>query len=343
MYNFKNDYSVIAHENILKAFIKYQNEANNGYGLDIHSENASRLIKKYINGIDVDIHFLIGGTSTNRIVISHILKPYQAVISATTGHIFVHETGTIENSGHKVIPITSYNGKIKPQDIIEVVKKHCDEHMVMPKMVYISEATETGSLYTKEEIKEISKVCHENNLYLFVDGARLAVVASKNVITIDDLAHLTDVFYIGGTKNGASLGEAVVITNPCLKEDFRFSIKQNGGMYAKGFVIGIQFEELFKDGLYFSLGRNSNERAEELYNGLVNLGIKFKYPCETNQIFPIVSNKLYQDLQNIVSFEMWEDLDNQKVIRFVTSFATTENEVKEFIETVKIIMNKEEK
>lgn len=339
MYNFKNDYNLIGHEKILNAFLKYKDEANNGYGLDAHSENAKTLIKQYINGVDVDIHFLVGGTILNKTIISHILKPYQAVISADTGHINVHETGAIESTGHKVITVPNYDGKIKVNDIKNVVKTHTDEHMVMPKMVYISESTETGTVYTKEEIKEIYEVCQALNLYLFIDGARLGVAIDKGVISIDDLAHYSDAFYIGATKNGSPLGEALVIVDDNLKNDFRFSIKQNGGMYSKGFVAGICFEELFKDNLFFDLAHNANECAKYLANKLLERGIKLKYPCVTNQIFPIVSSNLYTKLKELVSFELWEDLGEEKVVRFVCSFATEKEVIDQFLLEMDLLIN----
>ncbi|HBQ43472.1 MAG TPA: threonine aldolase, partial [Lactobacillus acetotolerans] len=241
MYSFRNDYSEIAHKNILDALSKYASEQNVGYGLDSHSSNARKLIRKQIDrDIDVDVRFLIGGTSCNKIVISHVLRPFEAVIAATTGHINVHEAGAIEASGHKVITVPSHNGKLLPADITKVVHEHVDEHMVVPKMVYISNATETGSIYTKAELTAISKVCHVHNLILYVDGARLgaALTAIGNDLTINDIAQLTDLFYIGGTKNGTLFGEALVIVNDDLKNNFRHSIKQNGGMLAKGFITG---------------------------------------------------------------------------------------------------------
>lgn len=329
MVNFKNDYNKIAHKNILEAMLRLQDEANVGYGLDEHSKNASSLIKKYLE-CDADVHFLVGGTSANKVVISHVLKPYEAVISASTGHICVHETGAIEATGHKIITVNGVNGKITPNEIETVVLSHTDEHMVSPRMVYITQATEIGSLYTKCELIEIHNMCKKYGLYLFLDGARLAVALDKSDITLADLATYTDVFYIGGTKNGALLGEAVVITNDDIKKSFRYSIKQNGGMYAKGFVAGIQFEELFKDGLYFKLGHNSNSMAEYLVSGLINRGIELEYPPVTNQLFVRVSNELYEKLFNFVLFELWEDKTNYKVIRFVTNYSTTTEEIDNF-------------
>ena len=330
MFNFKNDYSKIAHKNILEALLKYSDENNIGYGLDKHSLNAKNLIKKHLKK-DSDIHFLVGGTSANKTVISHSLRPYEAVISVETGHIFVHETGAIEQTGHKIITVKGENGKITANEIINVLKTHTDEHMVYPKMVYISQSTEIGTVYTKSELLEISKVCKENNLCLFIDGARLSVALNKSDITLADLEEYSDVFYIGGTKIGALLGEAVVISNDEIKNNFRYSIKQNGGMYAKGFVAGIQFEELFKDNLYFELGKNENEAADYLALELEKRNINLAYPNVTNQLFIEVSNRLFEDLKQIVLFELWEDKGNSKIIRFVTDFSMNKEYVDKFL------------
>ena len=329
MINFKNDYNLIAHNRILEAMLEYNKNTYVGYGLDELSEQAANAIKKHINK-DVDIHFLVGGTSANKIVIAHALRPYEAVISVNTGHICVHETGAIEATGHKILTVEGVDGKITPTMIEQVVNTHVDEHMVFPKMVYITQATEIGTLYSKSELIDIYNTCKKNDLYLFLDGARLAVGLDKSDITLDDLAKYTDVYYIGGTKNGALLGEAVVISNEELKKNFRFSIKQNGGMYAKGYVAGIQFLELFKDGLYFDLGHNSNVMADKLALGLTNRGISLEYPNVTNQLFIRVSNELYDRLNEFVLFELWADKGNEKVIRFVTNFNTSEIELEEF-------------
>lgn len=331
MYRFKNDYNYIAHENVLNALVKFQDEACEGYGLDIHSLNAKELIKQHIHGVDVDIHFLVGGTSANKVVITHALRPYEAVISANTGHINVHETGTIEASGHKILSIANYDGKIKVEDIEECIRVHTDEHMVIPKMVYISESTEFGTLYNKEEIKNIYECCKQHGLYLFIDGARLGTALAKGVVTIDDLAHYSDAFYIGGTKNGAMLGEALVLVNDSLKENFRYSIKQNGGMYAKGFVAGIQFEELFKDNLYFELAKNANECAKYFADELVKRNFVLHKECITNQIFVIVENNIYEKMLKFADFNLWEDLNDKKVIRLVCNFKTKRTEINNFL------------
>lgn len=334
MFNFKNDYSYIGHERILNALIQYKDESCDVYGLDNHSKNAKELIKKYVNKADLDIHFLVGGTIVNKTVISHLLRPYEAVISVDTGHINVHETGAIEQTGHKVVTVKNYDGKIKCCDIVKVFKEHTDEHMVKPRMVYISQTTEAGTVYTKEELIDIYNTTKKLGMYLFVDGARLATALDKGVMTLEDLANYSDVFYIGATKNGSPLGEAVCIVNNELKDYFRFSIKQNGGMYSKGFVAGICFEELFKDGLYFELGHHANVCAQYLYDGLVKRNISFAYPCSSNQVFPIVCNDLYEKLRKIVSFELWTDLGDKKIIRFVCSFKTTIEMIDDFFETL---------
>ena len=330
MFNFKNDYSKIAHRNILEALLKYEDEYNVGYGLDMHSENAKELIKKHLAS-ECDVHFLVGGTSANKICIAHALRSYEAVISVDTGHINVHETGAIEATGHKIIIVSGRDGKILPEEIDYVVSTHIDEHMVMPKLVYITQSTEVGTLYTKAELIAISNTCKKHGLYLFLDGARLAVGLDKSDITLADLSLYTDMFYIGGTKNGAMLGEAVVVSNEILKQNFRYSIKQHGGMYSKGFVAGIQFEELFKDDLYFKLGHNSNVTAEKLALGLECRGLKLEYPCVTNQLFVNIPNDLYVKLKEVVTFELWIDKGETKVVRFVTNFSTTEEEVNSFL------------
>ena len=338
MFNFKNDYNCLCHENILEALMKYQNDTFEVYGKDIRSENAKNLIKKYLKNDNVDIHFLVGGTIVNKTVISHILRPYEAVISATTGHINVHETGAIEATGHKVVTVDSHDGKVKVEDIEKCLLTHTDEHMVLPKLVYISQSTETGSVYSKEELKELYEFCQKKRLYFFIDGARLGAALATNLVSYEDLAKYSDVFYIGGAKNGALLGEAIVIVNDELKQAFRYSIKQNGGMYSKGFVAGIQFEELFKDNLYLKLAQNSNDCAKHLYDKLSQMGINFQSECVTNQIFPIVSNDLYNKLIEIASFELWEDLGEEKVIRFVCGFKTTIEYVDEFVKEIEELL-----
>lgn len=332
MISFNNDYSEGAHPKILEYMMQTNLEQNNGYGQDIHSERAREYIKKHLHRKDVDIHFIPGGTQTNLLVISSFLRPHQAVIAADTGHINVHETGAIEATGHKVISLVTPDGKLTTKEILRALEYHKDEHMVQPKMVYISDSTELGTIYKKEELEHISALCKERGLYLFLDGARLgsALTCSSNDLTMADIAGLVDVFYIGGTKNGALLGEALVICNPKLKEDFRFLIKQRGAMMAKGFILGIQFEVLFQDDLYYELGRHSNRMAEKIADTLSRCGYRFFAQTCTNQLFPILPNQLIQELSKNFIFSVQERVDEENsAVRFVTSWATTEENVEE--------------
>lgn len=340
MISFKNDYSEIAHKNILDLLYKASNEQNNGYGLDNHSMKAKALIKDHLKKENVDIHFLTGGTSCNKIAISHILRPHQAVISVASGHINVHETGAIEATGHKVLTVKGVNGKITRDEIIDIVRSHTDEHMVMPKMVYISNSTEIGTIYKKNELEEIYSICKELGLYLYLDGARLgvALTSNENDLTLEDIANLTDIFYIGGTKNGAMLGEALVIINEDIKEYFRYSIKLNGGMLAKGFVVGIQFEALFSNNLFFDLAKSTNEKAMLLKNGLQKLGIELEFDSPTNQQFLILDDNVVEQLKKNYKFEIWEKQRNKTIIRLVTSWATTSEAVTTLLDDLEILL-----
>lgn len=335
--NLRNDYSAIAHKEIIDAIVDYSNKTFVGYGLDDVSREAQEIIKKKLKNENVDIHFMTGGTISNKVVISHVLKPYEAVISADTGHINVHETGTIEQSGHKVLTVPNINGKIKADDVLTVVNTHTDEHMVKPKMVYISNPTEFGTVYKKEEIENLYKVCKENDLYLYIDGARLACALTSDCsdLLLTDLPNICDAFYIGGTKNGLMLGEAIVIMNEEMKKEFRYSIKHFGGMYSKGFVNGIQFKTLFSNDLFYRIGKSQNEKAKLLYNELVSLGVKFIMPQETNQIFPVFKNELIEKLKEKFLFEIWEVREEETVIRFVTSFMTSDEDIKNSVCIIK--------
>lgn len=337
MINLRNDYCFIAHDEILKALEKYNNKTFVGYGLDEVSEEAKQLIKKEIGKENVDIHFLPGGTVTNKVLISHVLKPYECVICCDSGHINVHETGTIEQSGHKVLTALNVNGKLKAIDIAKLCQTHTDEHMVKPKIVYLSQPTELGTLYSKEELMEISNICKQYGLYLYVDGARLAtaLTSKNNNLSIRELSELVDAFYIGGTKNGLLLGEGLVVINDDLKQDLRYSIKQFGGMYSKGFVNGVQFKTIFTNNLFYEIGKQENELAETLYNSLLNIGVKFLYPQDTNQIFPIFKNEVIKKLKEHLMFEMWEVGEEQSVIRFVTHPKLTIEDINKTIEVIR--------
>lgn len=334
MYSFINDYSEGAHPRILEMLMKYNLEQNHGYGNDQHSINAKEYIKNLIDKKDVDIHFIPGGTQTNLLVISSFLRPHQGVITVDTGHINVHETGAIEATGHKVITQPCDFGKLTPEAITIALDRHTDEHMVQPKMVYLSNSTELGTIYTKAELVAIRNICKENGLILFLDGARMgsALACKTNDLDLKDIACLVDVFYIGGTKNGALLGEALIICNEELKQDFRYLIKQRGALMAKGFVVGIQFEALFQDELFFQLAKHANEMAYEIVKALDKFGCKFYAPPCTNQLFPILKNSIIEQLAENFLFSIQEKVDNNySVIRIVTSWATTHESVKELI------------
>ncbi|MGL6106935.1 threonine aldolase family protein [Romboutsia sp.] len=334
LYNFRNDYSEGAHNNILEALLKSNLEQENGYGLDSHCKEAERLIKNKINNNDADIHFVSGGTQANLIIISSILRSYESVICASTGHINVHETGAIEATGHKINIMESDDGKISVEGIKKILDEHADEHMVKPRLVFISNSTELGTIYKKEELKEISEFCKANDLYLHLDGARLgsALASRENDLTLEDITNLVDVFYIGGTKNGALLGEAIVINNKELKTNFRYNIKQKGGMLAKGRLLGVQFVELFKEDLFFEVARHANLMAYKISDELEHLGCEFLTKPVSNQVFPILDNELIEKLSEDYGFNIERKInDNKSAIRLVTSWATEEDAVDEFI------------
>lgn len=331
VYSFRNDYSSIAHKKVLEKLVEAYDEQNVGYGLDIHTQNAKRLIEEKI-GHEADIYFLVGGTQANTSVISHILRPYEAVISCESGHINVHETQAVEGQGHKVITVKGNNGKIVLSEVQKVLDTHMPTHMALPRMVYISQSTEIGTVYSKEELKEIYEFCKENGLYLFLDGARLASGMAASKMTFEDLGKYTDVFYIGGTKNGAYLGEAVVFNNKELAKYFDYSQKHYGALMAKGFVASIPFEVLMENDLYLEIGKKENECAKYLQEGLKKLGFKFFSNSVTNQIFPIINKKLFETLEERYGVELWEVLDDEfYAIRFVTSFTTTQENCEEVL------------
>ncbi len=331
---FRNDYSEAAHPNIINSLMAASSEQNIGYGDDIHCQRAAALIKKEIGIEDLDIHFLAGGTQTNLIGVSAFLKPYQGVIAVESGHINTHETGAVEATGHKILTRPGRNGKLTPEDISSIMEEYVGEHLVQPAMVYISNSTEIGTIYSKDELKAIHDYCSHYGLYLFIDGARLgsALTSKSNDLTLKDIAKLSDIFYIGGTKNGALLGEALVICNNSLKKDFRYAMKQRGALMAKGYVLGIQFEELFKDGLYFKLAAHANAMADKLKDAFKDLGCPMLTDSPTNQLFPIVSKEIADKLMKRYGCEFWHKAnDNNICIRFVTSWATIEKEVDECI------------
>ncbi|HWQ41161.1 MAG TPA: aminotransferase class I/II-fold pyridoxal phosphate-dependent enzyme [Desulfosporosinus sp.] len=338
MYSFRNDYSEGAHPRLLNALIESNLEQVEGYGEDGYTRKAIELLKQRIGRSDIDIHLLSGGTQTNLVAISAFLRPHEAVISANTGHVLVHETGAIEATGHKIISIEVSDGKLNYTHIKAALDSHPDEHMVKPRLVYISNPTEIGTIYNKDELEHLSRFCKKNDLFLFMDGARLgsALCSEENNLELSDLAKLVDAFYIGGTKNGALVGEALVICCDLLKLDFRFHMKQKGALLAKGRLLGIQFLELFKDELYFDLAKHANSMAGLLKAGIRKAGFNFLVDSPTNQLFPILPDRLITELQTKYLFYIWSKVDaDNSAIRLVTSWATTEESIVAFIKDMK--------
>ena len=333
MYSFRNDYSEGAHPKVLEALISTNLEQTVGYGMDPRCEAARNTIRRLCNAPDADVHFLVGGTQTNLIVIESLLRPYEAVIAAHTGHVNVHETGAIEATGHKVCTAYAPNGKLTPALVESVVNGHSSEHMVHPRLVYISDTTEIGTIYTKAELEALRRCCDEHSLFLFMDGARLgsALASPQNDLTLPDLAALTDAFYIGGTKNGALFGEALVMNAP--NDHFRWHMKQRGAMLAKGRLLGVQFQALLEDGVYFEIARHANEMAYRLRDGIAALGYSFPVPSPSNQQFPVLPNTVVAQLQELgYEFEIDHAEDEAHTcVRFVTSWATPETAVDQFL------------
>lgn len=338
MYSFRDDYSEGAHINILQALMESNLKQEIGYSNDSHCEKAISLIKKELDDESCNIHFIPGGTQTNLVAISSFLRPHEACIAVETGHIATHETGAIEATGHKVITVATDDGKINLENIKIAFEEHTDEHMVKPRLVYISNPTELGTTYSANELKAIYELCKELDMYLYVDGARLgaALVAEEGNLDLKDFSKYTDAFFIGGTKNGALLGEALVINNKNLQGDTRYIIKQKGAMAAKGRILGIQFEELFKDGLYLKLAKHACDMAQKIQNTLIDMGYNMFVETKTNQIFPIMTNDLIDKLKKDYDFHDWCKIDdNNKAIRLVCSWATDEKEVDEFIDKIR--------
>ncbi len=341
MIRFNSDYSEGAHERILKKLIETNLEQTPGYGEDEYCHEAAALIKGLCKREDADVHFLVGGTQANLTVIASALRPYQGAVGASTAHINVHETGAIEATGHKVLALPSEDGKISAAQVEELWLSHVQdesfEHTVQPKLVYISNPTELGTTYTKAELEALYGICRKYGLYLFVDGARLAygLMAQGNDLDLPSLAANCDVFYIGGTKVGALFGEAVVILNDALKQDFRYNIKQRGGMLAKGRLLGIQFLELLKDGLYFELGAHGDKLADEIRSACEKKGYEFLVPNTTNQVFPILPDAVLEGWKDKIGYTYQCRVDeNHSAIRLCTSWTTSEEQVKELVKAI---------
>ena len=343
---FNCDYLEGAHPMIIEMLNKTNLEQTVGYGEDEYCEKAREFIKRECGRDDVYVQFLVGGTQANLTVISSALRPHQGAIAARTGHINVHESGAIEATGHKVIALDcGPDGKLSAKSIDDCVTAHWNdethEHMVQPKLVYISDSTENGAVYTRAELKAISDVCKKHGLYLYLDGARLgyAFMSPKNDVTLSDLCEYCDVFYIGGTKVGAMMGEAVVITNDSLKEDFRYMIKQKGGMFAKGRLLGIQFYALFENGLYWQIAKHAIDEVTKIADALTEAGVKFFAEPESNQIFPILPDSVISELNRNFMTAYWARVDDtHSAIRICTSWATTDENTEALIDALTALL-----
>lgn len=338
---FQCDYNEGAHPLIMQRLLETNMEQTVGYGEDYHCEHARELIREACRTKEADIHFLVGGTQANTTVISHLLRPYQGVISADTGHINVHETGAIEATGHKVLALPNVDGKITAAQIEQLIQRHYaedgPEHTVQPGMIYLSFPTEIGTLYSLAELQAIREVSNKYALPLFIDGARMGygLCSPSCDVTLPQLAALADIFYIGGTKVGALFGEAVVITSDSIKRDFRYSIKRHGGMLAKGRLLGIQFETLFTDDLYFRIARQAVAQALRIKQALQDKGFRLLVDSPTNQQFVILPNEVLKDLSRHFVLSPWEPRDDDStVVRICTSWATSNEHVEALIEEI---------
>lgn len=337
MYSFLNDYSEGAHPCVLDALIHTNSKQTVGYGNDEYCQKAKKVIWQKIGNQQADIHFLVGGTQTNMTFISHALKDYEAVIACDEGHINVHETGSIESTGHKVLTRPHQNGKVTVDMIQSILEQHTDEHMVKPAMVYISQTTELGSYYTSEELKKLYQYTSQNGLYLFMDGARLgSALVLEDAPDMTTIAQNVDAFSIGGTKMGALFGEALVIINHDLKQGFRYQMKQKGAMLAKGRLLGIQFYTLLKDSLYEDIGRHENEMCMIIKEALEEKGYPLYIPSYTNQIFVDLPCVDIQKIETEYMVTHIQKLDNShERIRIVTSWATPQEEAYQFAQFIK--------
>lgn len=341
MIYFNSDYLEGAHPSIMKRLAETNMAQSVGYSEDEYCAAAREKIKSACEAPDADVHFLVGGTQTNTTVIASILRPYQGVIAPTSGHINCHETGAIESTGHKVLALPTDNGKITAQQIEEYYLWHHTspdfEHIVMPGMVYISYPTEGGTIYSKAELTAIYETCQRCGLPLYIDGARMGygLMSDECDLTLPELASLCDVFYIGGTKVGALFGEAVVVMNPALKKDFRFFMKQRGGMLAKGRLLGIQFDTLFTDDLYLKISRHAIDMAHQIREIFVSAGYPLLFDSPTNQQYPIMPDSELAEIGKNFGYEYWERVDEtHSGVRFCASWATTQENVDALREAV---------
>ncbi len=340
-YIFKIDYADGAHESVIKALTQLNSGRYDGYGHDDVTSEAVEIIRKEIGDPEASVNFISGGTQTNLIACKTFLRSYEAVISAHIGHINVNECGAVESTGHKVISVQCKDGKLTPENIQVVCDSHNTEHMLKPRMVYLSNTLENGLVYNKAELEAISKKCKENNLYLYLDGARLAqaLASDKCDLTLKDIAKLCDAFYIGGTKNGMLYGEALIISNPRAKKYIRHIMKQSGAVLSKTWVMAIQFKVLFETGLFYELGKIANERARQIYNGLTEIGVDFYDDFSSNQIFPIFEDKVLEKLSEKYVFQVWAKVsERKKAVRIATTFNTSEDIVEQLVKDTREII-----
>lgn len=340
MIRFESDYTQGAVPEIIERLASTNMEMTPGYGEDSYCESAREKIRKEIGMPDADVHFLVGGTQTNLTFIASAIRPYQGVICADTGHIHVHETGSIEACGHKLLTLPHNDGKITAEQVAALndahYADHTFEHMVQPGMVYISQPTEWGTLYSKAELTALSEICRERGLILYMDGARLGygLACKENDLTMADIARLCNAFYIGGTKVGALFGEALVITKESCKKDFRYMMKQKGAMLAKGRLLGLQFDTLFTDGLYYRISENAASLAEKIKSAFKSKGIEFFFDSPTNQQFPILTKQQYDTLAKEFVFCDWGPADDKYIVRFCTSWATKAEDVEKLVKAI---------
>jgi len=337
---FLNDYGNGAHPKVMDALVRTNLELTPGYGTDIYCEKAIELIRDLCKCGDADVHFIVGGTQANKTAIGAFLRPWEAVISADTGHIQVHEAGAIEHNGHRLCLVPTSDGKLRPEQIDKLCTtfKH-DETSADPKLVYISNTTELGTVYTKHELEAIRAVCDKWGLYLYCDGARLASAMAVSDTDFADYAKICHAFTIGGTKNGLLFGEALVITEPALKPSFRRCMKQQGAMLAKGRLLGLQYFTILEDGLYMDLARRAIDNAVLLSDGLKAMNVTLKIDSPSNQIFPILPNEIIEKLSCEVAFEHWCPIDDtHSCIRFVTAWHTEKSDVEALLTLLKSLI-----
>ena len=338
MLQFRNDYSEGAHPQVMEALLSTNLQKTPGYGTDLYCAAAADTIRSLCSAPAAQVHFLVGGTQTNKVALGAFLRPYEAVIAPETAHIATHETGAIEQDGHKILTVPAPEGKLTPEGIQPLLDAHTSEHMVLPRLIYLSNTTEFGTVYSKGELAAISRFCRKKGLLLYCDGARLgsAMTVEGADTTFADYAALCDAFTIGGTKNGLLFGEALVVTTPALQPHFRYAMKQQGAILAKGRLLGVQFQAILQGDLYCSLARQANAMAQRLRLGLQAMGVPLAFPSPSNQVFPVVTRETARALAEVCAFEVQHPVDSHRLcIRLVTAWTTTAEEVDALLEALR--------